>query len=251
MNKQEELLRKRLIELSSIAFERNIITYTSFLNLNELNIFHNIPKNELFTKYEFYGGFRQAERQMISFIPDAICYENVYPITALSIKPKATKFSQTLNHRDFLGSLLSLGIDRSVVGDILVQEDSAIVFVDDKISLFIQDQLTSIKQTFVEVLEIHEDCDDYMPAFQEVKGTISSIRLDSVLALVLKESRSKLIRYIEGGKVFVNGKITTTNACKLCDDDIISVRGVGKFQYKGVITKTKKDKFYITINKFI
>lgn len=251
MNKQEELLKNRWIELSRISYERGIYTYFDFLNLSEQDILHTIPKKEWYVPYELFGGYEFAERQMISFIPDAFSCENNYPLVTLKISPKAIKYADKLTHRDYLGSILGLGIDRCKIGDILPEVEGTIVFVHECIADFIIQNLTKVKNTTVDVSVIYDASIQFEPKFIEVKGTVASIRLDSVLSLVLKESRSKLIHLIEGGKVYVNGKLITTNAYKLQEQDLISVRGCGKFQYDQLLSKTKKDRFYINVKKFI
>ena len=75
MNKEELMIQKRLIELSNIAFRRDIVTFSDFLNLNEQNILHSIPKNMLSAGYRTYGGYEYAERQMVAFLPDALYYD--------------------------------------------------------------------------------------------------------------------------------------------------------------------------------
>lgn len=251
MDKQEELLRNRLIELSRISYERNIITYSDFLNLSELDLLQCISHNDWYSLYEKCGGYEFSERQMIAFTPDAFYCELNYPIHILQIKPKAIKFSEKLTHRDYLGSILGLGIERCKVGDILPMKDFTVIFVHHCISDYIINNLTKVRNTFVHAEQIDYMPADFKPEYVDIKGTVASIRLDSVLALVMKESRSKLIHLIEGGKVYVNGKIITTNAYKLQENDIISVRGYGKFQYEQLLSKTKKDRMYINIKKFV
>ncbi len=251
MNKEEELFRKRFIELSKVSYERGIITYSNFLNLNEFDYLQRISYKELFTNYDHFGGYEFSERQMISFIPDALYYENIYPIITLKIAPKAIKFAEKLTHRDYLGSLLGLGIERSKIGDILLFDKYTVVFVHEQISGYILQHFTKVRNTFVEVSIMEDEDITFKPEFIDVKGTVASIRLDSILALVLKESRSKLIRLIEGGKVFVNGKLITTNGYKLQEGDLISVRGFGKFQYDQLLSTTKKERLYINIKKFV
>ena len=80
MNKEELLLQKRLVELSRIAYTREIVTFSEFLNLNELNILHTTPKNMLLSQYKTYGGYGLSERQMAAFLPDALYYDYQYPI---------------------------------------------------------------------------------------------------------------------------------------------------------------------------
>ena len=107
MNKEEQMLQKRLLELSSIAYQRDIVTFSDFLNLNELHILQSIPKNELSTRYELFGGYEYAERQMVAFLPDALCYEYFYPMKTVIIEPLNLNFSESLTHRDYLGALMN------------------------------------------------------------------------------------------------------------------------------------------------
>ena len=245
------MLQKRLIELSKIAYQRDIVTYSDFLNLNELNILHTTPKQELFSQYETYGGYEFSERQMVAFLPDALCYEKKYPICALKMEPLQKKFSEQLSHRDYLEAVLNLGIDRCKLGDILVEEDYAILFVHQSLKNFIFEELTRIRHTSIMVTEIEAEDVSYQPKVKEISGTVSSLRLDSLLSLAFSSSRSKLVAYIENGKVFVNGKLITSNGYQIKEDDIISVRGLGRFQFKELLSQTKKGRFYVTIHLYI
>lgn len=90
-----------------------------------------------------------------------------------------------------------------------------------------------------------------MPKLKEINGTVSSLRLDSLLALAFSSSRSKLVAFIEGGKVFVNGKLITSNGYQIKENDIISVRGLGRFCYRETLSQTKKGRYYVTIELYI
>ncbi len=251
MQKEELMLQKRFIELSKIAYQREIVTYSDFLNLNELNILHTTPKQDFYACYETFGGYECSERQMVAFLPDALCYNKNYPISVLKIEPLQKKFAEELSHRDYLGAILNLGIDRSKLGDILVQPDSAVLFAHKSLESFIFEELTRIRHTSVQVKIIEEEHQRYQQKTKEIKGTVSSLRLDSLLSLAFATSRSKLVTYIETGKVFVNGKLITSNGYQIKENDIISVRGLGRFQYKELISKTKKERLYISIDLYI
>ena len=245
------MLQKRLIELSKIAYQRDIVTYSDFLNLNELNILHTTPKQDWYTRYETYGGYEFSERQMVAFLPDALCYEKSYPICALKIEPLQKKFAEKLSHRDYLGSILSLGIDRCKIGDILVEDEYAILFVHQTLKNFLFEELTRIRHTSIMLSEIDADAVSYQPKFKEICGTVSSLRLDSLLSLAFASSRSKLVSYIENGKVFVNGKLITSNGFQIKENDIVSVRGLGRFQFKESINQTKKGRYYVKIYLYV
>ena len=251
MQKEELMLQKRLIELSKIAYQRGIVTYSDFLNLNELNILHITPKHELFSCYETFGGYEFSERQMVAFLPDALCYEKTYPISAIKIEPLQKRFSEELAHRDYLGSILNLGIERSKLGDILVEKESAILFVHTSLETFIIDELYRIRHTSVKTEVVCVDELHYKPNTKEIKGTVSSLRLDSLLSLAFGSSRSKLVTFIENGKVFVNGKLITSNGYQVKENDIVSVRGFGRFQYKETLSQTKKGRFLVTLELYV
>ena len=88
------------------------------------------------------------------------------------------------------------------------------------------------------------------PKYEEIKETVASVRLDSLLSLAFSSSRSKLTALIEAGRVYVNGKLITSNGYHVKDNDIISVRQMGRFQYEGVLSETKKGRYYVTIDVY-
>lgn len=251
MNKEELMLRKRLIELSNQAYSRDIVTFSDFLNLNELHILHTTAKDILLTRYETYGGYEMSERQMAAFLPDALYYEYEYPLKAVEITPLHQKFAEDLSHRDYLGALMNLGIDRARLGDIVVDERTAVVFTKEEITEYIAEHLFRIRHT--EVRTVVKDASDinYNPKYEEIKGTVPSIRLDTVLSTAYPLSRSKVTPYIENGKVFVNGKLITNNGYQLKPGDIISVRGMGRIKYEETLSETKKGRYMILVKKYI
>lgn len=251
MQKEEFMLQKRLIELSKTAYRRGIVTYSDFLNLNELNILHTTPRSEFDTPYETYGGYNDSERQMAAFLPDALYYTHFYPIQILTIEPLQKKFAESLTHRDYLGAILNLGIERSKIGDIIVMEQCAYLFVHESLADFICSDLTRIRHTSVMVTKKDAEDFSYTPKYEEITGTVASVRLDSLLSLAFNSSRSKLVALIEGGKVFTNGKLMTTNSYQVKEGDIISVRQMGRFKYNGILSQTKKGRYYVSLYKYI
>ena len=248
--KEELIFRKRLSDLANTADLRGCCLYSDFLNLNEQTIFLNLKYELPRIKYFTFGGFQDAERKILCFCGnEAISEESEieYPINCIKITPVNIKFSDKLNHRDFLGAILNLGIDRSKLGDILVNENGGFLFCHSGISSFIAEQLSRVKHTNVttQIITIQEF--DYKPKFKEVIGTVTSVRLDSVLSVAFHGSRSSLSGLIEGGKVSVGGKIITSNSYTLKENDIVSVRGYGKFIYTGTTYQTKKGRYSVKL----
>lgn len=249
MNSEEMLLSKRLIELANLAYQRNVPFFSDFLNLNEQDVFqqsvHNMPP----ISYCLMGGYNLAERKIAAFLPYEVEKDQI-PMKLLEIRPINAKFSEELTHRDYLGALLNLGIERSVIGDIIVDEKCAYVICKDKMAAYIMEQLVRIKHTTVMAVET-DSFDEIKPKVEVISGSVQSIRLDSVLATATNISRSHIIDYIEGARVFVNGRLITTNSYNLKDGDIISVRQVGRFRYLGVNSISKKGRNLIQIEKFV
>ena len=250
MNKEEIMLRKRLEELSNQAYQRDIVTFSDFLNLNELNILHTIPKDMFPAHYETYGGYELAERQMVAFLPDALYYEYQYPIYALSITPANRKYAEDLGHRDYLGAILNLGIERCKIGDLAIQEQDCIIFCCENMADYISEQLTRVRHTMVTLKKLALDKFTYSPDLKEQTGTVASIRLDAVLSIGFSVSRSKIVGLIEDGKVYVNGKLITSNGYRLKENDIISIRGYGRIIYEGIISETRKGRYMVRIYKY-
>ncbi|MCP1101703.1 RNA-binding protein YlmH [Aequitasia blattaphilus] len=251
MNKEEQMIQNRLIELSNVSYHKNIVMFSDFLNLNELHILNSINKSLLPTQYKTFGGYKLAERQMVAFLPDALCYEYNYPIKILRISPVNKRFAENLSHRDYLGSLMNLGIERSNLGDIIMAEEGTFLFVSEKLSSYITDELTRVRHTTVIVREETKTDFTYEPSFELIKGSVASIRLDTVLTLAFPLSRSKITLFIQEGRTFVNGKLVTNNGHPLKEGDLITLRKMGRVQYLGILSETKKKRQMIQIRKYL
>ncbi len=249
-DKEEQLLGRRFADLANAAYHRGICMFSDYLNLYEQNLFLRF-KNELpRIKYFAYGGFEDAERKILCFCGnDQIDQreEIEFPITCIKVSPINQRFSDDLNHRDFLGAVLNLGIDRSKIGDILIEHKTGYIFAHTSISRFITDQLVKIKHTVVSAGVLDQQEFHYEPKYTEVTGTVSSVRLDSILSVAFHSSRSSLTGLIEGGKVFVNSKEVLSNSYALKEQDVVSVRGLGKFIYTGTSYQTKKGRYSVKL----
>ena len=251
MTKEEQQLEKRFLDLGRTAYQRGIVVYSDFLNLNELNIFQGVQRKLSYLNLESFGGYELAERQIAVFRPEAPLFCVEYPITCLKIAPLQAKFSDDLNHRDYLGAVLNLGMERSCLGDILVEESCAYLFCLTRMADFICENLTRIRHTSVFVERVEAQDFHYEPNCKEVTGTVASVRLDRLLSLAFNASRSSLTGLIEGGKVFVNGKLITSNGYEPHEGDLVSVRGFGRFRYQGLGGQSKKGRAYVTLLRYL
>ncbi|MBE5957894.1 MAG: RNA-binding protein [Lachnospiraceae bacterium] len=251
MNKEEKFLESRILELAQRCYQKNIYTYSDFLNLNEQNILNSFINKLPPVNFELTGGNVYAERKIVAFIPEFAGYEENLPIEIIKIAPLNFKFSDKLSHRDYLGAILNLGIDRAKIGDIIVKNDVAYVYAIEGIVSFITENLTRIKHTSV-MCEVYPLSDiDTTPEMAEVRGTVQSVRLDSVISLAFGTSRSSIVGNIEEGRVFVNGKLITSNGYQVKEGDIVSVRGIGRCRYDENLGVTKKGRNLIKISKYV
>ena len=248
---KDEFFLKRIRELANLSYQRDIVTFSDFLNLNEQNMVSSLKRQFPQIVMETFGGYENAERQMVAFHPDALAFTWEYPIDCLKIEPKAIKFSEPLTHRDYLGSLLNLGVERSVIGDIVVQEKAAWFFCQNKMTDFFLENLCRVRHTNILITKVDDPAELPRPNLETINGTCASVRLDSLISLAFKASRNSMVSYIEGGQVFVNGKLITSNGYEPKEGDIISVRGKGRFIFDGMTHKTKKGRCGVRILRYI
>lgn len=248
---KNEFFLKRIRELANLSYQRDIVTFSDFLNLNEQNMVSSLKQQFPQVVMETFGGYDNAERQMVAFHPDALAFTWEYPIDCLKIEPKAIKFSENLSHRDYMGALLNLGVDRSVIGDIIVQEKAAWFFCQSKMTEFFLENLCRVRRTNILITKVNDPEEFPHPNLESINGTCASVRLDSLIALAFKASRSSMVSYIESGQVFVNGKLITSNGYEPKEGDIVSVRGKGRFIFDGVSHQTKKGRCGVRILLYV
>lgn len=249
--KELQQLKKRLLELAEKSYSRSIYTYTPFLSLSQQQVFHAIAKEVSYAGYRTEGGAPDCERKIIRFgAPDNLGYEEDFPIACLQVRPVTPKFADTLTHRDFLGAIMNLGIERSTIGDIFVKENGAVLFCQEMIAPYLIENLHQVRHTNItcSVSEGGEALQNAEP--KEISITVSSARIDSVVAKIYHISRSQSLDLFRAGKIFVNGITMENNSYLLKEDDAVTVRGYGKFIYYGLSGETRKGKERISAGVF-
>lgn len=249
----EKLLLARVLDQADLSLKNKTIVFTDFFDPIKTEKFMSILKKIKEINCCSFGGTNDCERKLIGIYPDFLdLSENDFPIIAIKVTIKNKKFSKPLSHRDFLGSILGLGIDRGKTGDILLFEDYAVCFVKSDISQFIDINLDKVSNTYVDT-EINNIFDLNLPKANVVEksATVSSMRLDAVLSSVFNISRGKSKELIEGEKVTVNWTVLKNCSYEIKKDDMISLRGMGR----GKITeindkKTKSNRIVITFCRY-
>lgn len=251
-NKDEKILRGRFLDLAKRAYSRNIYTYTDFLGLGEQSLLHSLKKDISFVETTFFGGFLESERVMVAFgNSEELGYLPSFPISCLHITPLNLRFSEKLTHRDCLGAIMNLGIERELVGDIIVGEREVWIFCANKIKNYIKENLCQIRKTLVMLSDYDADVGRIVLNLEKTEVMLSSLRLDALISKVFNLSRDKGVSLFKEGRVFINGKVVTGNVYKPKNGDIISVRGMGRFKYNGELRETKKGKLVVLVAVFV
>lgn len=234
---------QRLRELADRSYNNRQFVFTDFLSLAELAIYYEIENELGYTRPVVFGGCEIAERKMIRFGDEEdFGYGMEFPIVAISVRPLSKKFADDLNHRDFLGALMNLGIRREMLGDIFVRENAACVFCKDQVADFIAENLTRVKHTSVRAERTEDIAELTAPNMEDKIIQVTAARIDAVIAKVWPMSRQDALELFPQNLVFLNGRQCTENAKKLAAGDTVSVRGKGKFVFAEELGLSRKGK---------
>lgn len=241
----------RVLDQAEIVLKKHIIRITDFLNPYELGIAEASLKTLDGISWFAIGGYENAERKVLLIFQDYLSNESIpNPLVALNISRKDN--SDNLNHRDYLGSLLSLGIRREKVGDIIINKDNTYIILKEELRDYVMFHYNKIKHTPIRVDEIGLNEIVSSPHnYKEIRGTIASLRLDSVVSLGFRLSRTEAQSLIIKEKVFLNWQAINKNFCNIQAKDVISVRGMGRVIVDDIEGRTKAGRIHIVLKKLI
>lgn len=256
------LLEARIEDLFKRS-ERGEIVYSDFLSPAECKAVEKLMRSKgAVQRCYFYGGYSEAERKRVFFLPEYAegaedfseieQYFDEKPICALLICGSGYR---KLTHRDYLGSILGLGLERAVVGDIVFRDDAkdeAVIFCDKRIADFLKSELIFIANDKVKVSEITVE-ENFAPNrnFSHISDTVASPRFDCVVSAVCSLSREKASALIKGGYADLDYETEERPDRNLTVPCIISVRGYGKFRINSLSEHTKKGRLRLNADKYI
>lgn len=247
-----QLLKKRLSELHKKSYEGGYFLFTDFLGLSEQSVFSELLRENPSMKYTAFGGCEGAERVMIRFgDEEELGYAEPFPIVTVKIEPTAPKFAEKLTHRDFLGALLNLGIERSRLGDIPITDNVAYLFAKEDIAEFIISNLTRVKHTDVKLSLTEELPTGELYKTERVRIQAVGERIDAVVAKVFSLSREEALGYFRKKLVFISGRLCENNSYIPKCGEVVSVRTKGRFIYRGYSSTSKKGKLNIEVDLYV
>ena len=248
---EDRLLLAKLWDKINAGMRRNISAATCFLSPRELEM-----SRYLFGDAEglhTFGGFEGAERQMLIYVPEYMELDTLLDEDAPLSCLRATFFEEdNLSHRDFLGALMGAGIGRETVGDICVGKGYCDFFVTAEIAPYILQSFTSAGRTKLSISQIPlADASIPEPEVKEIKDTLASLRLDSVISSGFRIGRSLAAQYVSAGKAAIDGLPCEKPDKAVAEGAKISVRGLGKIKLASIGNRTKKDRISVVIHRYV
>ncbi|WP_124098638.1 YlmH/Sll1252 family protein [Ruminococcus sp. Marseille-P6503] len=223
--------------------------YSFFLDERQLALCETVLQSVKFDGYSSFGGYESAQRKVLGFFAP---YDDkdlqAFPIVPLTFTYRK---SDRLTHRDFLGAVMSLKVSRESVGDIIVSEGKSAVFLYETVAEYVLQNLNRIGRTGVKADKGFDPDMVSIQNFEELKGTVASLRLDCIVALALHISREKAGSLISSLGADVNYAHISAPSCPLKEGDKFSVRGYGKFRLEHIGGASRKQRVHITLTKYV
>lgn len=247
---EEKILTAKTEDMFSLCGKYAAPRFSAFLD----GAMQKIIEERFMGRYGYhtllFGGYAESERRIFGVFPEWQAPEQTaFPIRVLKI---THTFGDKLSHRDYLGSILSLGIDRGKTGDILIDEHTAYAFVTEDIAAYVQQELKKIgsRGVCVAICAIDEIIVP-QKEFERIEAVAASLRLDAVIAAAVNLSRGAAAEAVKSGKISVNHRIAGDGSAVLACGDLISIRGSGRFLLESTEGMTRKGRRHIVLKKYI
>ena len=248
---EERMLLAKLWDKINAGIRKDIPANTCFLSPRELEM-----ARFLFGEPEglhSFGGYEDAERKMLIYLPDSLEESALMEEDSPCVCLRATFYQGDCpNHRDFLGALMGAGIGRETLGDICVGKEHCDFFVTQEIAPYIVQNFISAGRTKLHMEQIPlAEADIPEPEVKEIKDTMASLRLDSVISSGFRIGRSLASQYVTSGKAAIDGLPCEKPDKQLSEGSKISVRGLGKIKLAQINGRTKKDRISVVIHRYV
>ena len=254
---EDKMCLSQVLDKIQYSETREKIEYTDFLDMYQISLVENFLRKMKFQNYKLYGGCETAERKILIIYPEKYDtkmieknYNQMLKIVRV-ILPDEEKGKYF--HRNYLGGIVKLGLKREKVGDIVVSEEGADIIVINNFADILKQQLPSLtrfESSKIEIQEIQELKEREVKT-EIVKIIVPSLRLDNFVSDLARTSRNKAVQIIDQERVFVNGQNETKVSKQLKLNDIITIRGNGRFIIKEFDGTTRSGRTVVVIEKYI
>ncbi len=255
----------RLADLASLSYTRRIPAASDFLTPAEQEDaarFLQSEKNGVLAGMTagLCGGYPDTERKCVIFLPyetgsaeeaDTLTETFRSMFSMLRLEPASGRFARELSHRDYLGALIHTGIRREKLGDLLVRDRICHLICDRKIAAFLLQAPLQAAHEVLRVSLVSFEEMDWSPETEPVSGSVASLRMDAVVALLARIPRSRAAEKIHAEEVFAGGRAVLSADAPVKEGQVISIRGVGKFRITDTGHETKKGRIYLQARKYV
>lgn len=255
--KDDKILLAQILDKLEMVEKKNKIEYTDFLDLAQIELVQKFINKIKIDNYICYGGFEQAERKMIVIYPEkfnsTVVEKNLSNIVQIIRIELPDDLKGKYTHRDYLGAVIKLGVERKKVGDIIVDSNGADIIVDKDISKFLSENLGSLTRFSKATITV-QNIEDLRPVEirkDEIEIIVSSLRLDNVISELARCSRNKALDIINTERVFVNFECETKKTKQIKPGDMVTIRGKGRFFIKEIAGQTRSGRTVIRVEKFV
>lgn len=254
---EDKMLLAQVLDKINFMNRSQKIESTDFLDMYQISLVETFLKKINFENYILYGGFSEAERKILIVFPEKYTIDMVEKNYNKLIKVVRVELTDEQKgkyaHRNYLGGIVKLGLKREKIGDILVFDDGADIITINEFSDILNTQLgtlTRFQNSKIISLEL-EQIRTRQIKVEEVKIIVPSLRLDNFVSDLAKTSRSKATEIISQERVFINGKNETKPSKQIKKDDIITIRGKGRFIIKDFVGNTRSGRIVTLVEKYV
>lgn len=252
--KKNQFFKRHMMDLADRAYQGNYPVFTDFLTTSEYMLLSSLPVKDRGVRTAYWGGHKDCDHVTAGFFPTdwTDTGYGIFPVVCIRVTPLNERFAQLLEHRDYLGAILNLGIERSKIGDIRIFDKTAYIFCKEEFASFVVENFIMVKHTQV-TCEILSSTEEIPPQqYSERTDSVASVRLDNIVSSMAGISRSRAAELIRQSCVVADHQLRTSVSFTCTDGMIITIRGYGKFRvFIPENAFTRKGKQKITIYKYI
>lgn len=254
---EDKICLSQILDKIEFSNTREKIEYTDFLDMYQVSLVENFLRKIKFQNYQLYGGYEQAERKTLIVYPEKYNQTMIEKNYSKIVKIVRVKLSEEekgkYSHRNYLGGIVKLGLKREKIGDILVTREGADIITLNDFANILKEELPSLTRFENAKVTIEEIQNLKKPEIQKeiIKIIVPSLRLDNFVSDLARTSRSKAVQIIDQERVFVNGQNEKKASKQLKLNDIITIRGKGRFIIKDFDGTTRSGRTVVVIEKYV
>ncbi|MDQ2086618.1 YlmH/Sll1252 family protein [Herbivorax sp. ANBcel31] len=263
----DKIVVKKVLDKYYLSEKTSKYTNSDFLDPYQQKLVEKTFNMMGIRDYSFLGGYRGAERAIVVFCPNVVLLNSLQQETDetgtgtddtgfctkfFEVLKITTKGRNAFSHRDYLGSLMGLGIKREKIGDILVKEDFCVIVVLKEIAEFIEYNLIKVGNKTVDITVVDSgELKSFEPKIKEIGTTVASLRIDCIASASFGISRSKIASLIKSQRVYLNWELVSSLSKTVQEEDTISIKGKGRAVLQRTGKLTKKNRIHVVLKKFI